>query len=237
MNARAFSEVCVAASVVALCAFSLLGREVGEPRVAAQWTYCTGLEEGVDEWEIHTPRGAPFEVELVDGVLRFRGTADAPEFAPQASLAHSPNPSMANILEVAALVDIRELGGVFALDVDDADGRFNWSLDVSASQISFGYVDSTCGCGSGWTLLKQLDADSWTLDSIEGEHVLRVAFERGVVRAYVDLMRVASFGLPDDLGQAIVRLSVGPTPPPEGDSATIELTDVRALQVCFAEEI
>jgi len=234
MNSKTLLVTSAAAVIAALCAFPLLGAEPVEPLVAAEWTYCSGLDMEADEWGIQTPSESAFEIELVDGALRFRGTADAPEFAPQAVL--SQTQTMGTVLEVVVLVDVGELGGTFALDVDDAAGRYNWSLDVSASLISFGYADTTCGCGSGWSLLNQSDSDSWTMDSMEGEHVLRVAFERRAVRAYVDRMRIASFGLPEDLDKGIIRLSVGPSPLPEGDSGAIESTDVRVMQVCVGEQ-
>lgn len=204
--------------------------------MAEDWQYCTTFEETLDDWSIHVPSGTGFVIELQGEMLRLHGDAAEPEFAPQIVLSPSLRPSMENVLEVVAWVDVHDLGAVLALDIDDEDDRYNWSLDVSASLVSFGYVDSTCDCGSGWTRLSQLDEIEWNPDVAEGQHALRIIFDGRTVRAYVDGMRVASFGLPEDLRTAVVRVSVDPKLPPEGDAKTIDYTDVRVLRLCFGGE-
>jgi len=230
-------------AITGLSVFHALGGDDQASWTADAWGYCAVLDDAsdaaldaaLDDWSVRIPPEADFDIDWLEGALRFRGSAEEPEFAPQIVLSDSLWPSLEQVFEVVAAVDIEELGGVLALDVDDEEGRYNWSLDVSATLVSFGFADRTCACGSGWIRVSQLDESQWGPDQAEGGHILRIIFERRTVKAYVDEMRIATFGLPDDVAQGVIRLSVGSAHLPDESGDAIEYTNVRVVQLCFAE--
>lgn len=212
-----------------------IAADIDHPSATSEWAYCTDFQTVANDWAIGIPLGSAFEISLVEEALRFRGEAARPESAPQIVLREELRPLMSGVFEVAALVKIEALGAVFALDVNDENDLYDWSLDVSMYEVSFGYEDKTLGTGSGWTLWQRLDPEMWSRDAALGEHVLRIVFEAEQARAYVDQLHVASFPLPDSVGRVVVRLSVGPLHPPEGNARSIGYTDVRAIRLCFGQ--
>ena len=227
---------CAASLVmVALCVFGVAGSEDLLPYSADAWGRCATLDTESEEWAIQVPPEADFTIDLAEGALRFLGSAESPALAPQATLLEAVLPLEEQVCEVATVVDIEDLGGVLSLDVDDADGRYNWSLDVSASQVTFGFADTTCGCGPGWIRLASLDESLWDPDRFKGRHVLRVVFERRLVRAYVDDLRIATFGLPIDVATSTIRLSVVSEHLPAAEGQDIGFTDLRILQLCLVD--
>lgn len=195
-------------------------------------TYCTDFAHIELEWSVCIPSQEGFTIGIVDGYLRFEGRASRPAFAPQIVLHEDLHPSLTEGLEAVALVDIEELGAVFALDVDDVAGRYNWTLDVSGNDLSFGFEDSKEPHRSQQ---ESPNRGTWEEDDALGQHRLRIVFTTEHVTAYFDSIEVGSFAIPDNLSRGVLRLSVGPLHPPDGDARRVDYSRVRVLNLCFGE--